>query len=210
MNPDTKELLDLLDESGTPTGERKPRDAVHRDGDWHRSLHVWIVKERRYVLLQRRAEHKALEPGKVDVSVGGHFQAGEALPQVLREAEEELGLQVSPAQLRYLETRAAERIYPNTVDREFQETYLMHCDQPLEHYTLNPREVYVLYEVPLSDAIALYKYGQYVAAAGFDCYQRRNDALLIADDLISQAREDTVKVLETIQAWLTTEQDREG
>ena len=44
----------MLNAAGLPTGRTKERAAVHRDGDLHRTLHVWLVKDDRSVLLQRR------------------------------------------------------------------------------------------------------------------------------------------------------------
>ena len=40
---DPAELFDVVRADGTPTGEVKPRAAVHRDGDWHRAVHVWVA-----------------------------------------------------------------------------------------------------------------------------------------------------------------------
>lgn len=196
------ELFDVLDAAGRPTGETKPRSQVHRDGDWHRSFHLWLVKERRYVLLQRRSDKKDLEPGKVDVSVAGHFAAGETLAEVVREAEEELGLFVRPEQLHHLMTRKAERFYESATDREFEEVYVLAVDQPLEHYYLDCREVSVLYEAPLQGATELYSRGGFLAVAGYDCQARTNNALLIEEDLIAQSRSDTASSLRAIQAWL--------
>ncbi len=196
------ELLDVLDDDGNATGERKARRAIHRDGDWHRSFHLWVVKDGHNVLLQRRSRHKDLEPGKCDVTVGGHFAAGEGLEGVLRESEEEIGLMLAPEALHYLGTRRAERRYPDAIDREFQEVYVTRCDWPLERYALDCREVEVLYELPLLRAIALYRDGSYAPAAGFDCYGRVNNALLVADDLIAQARGEVVEALGRVQRWL--------
>ena len=39
---DPNELFDVVHADGSPTGRSKPRWQVHRDGDWHRSIHVWI------------------------------------------------------------------------------------------------------------------------------------------------------------------------
>ncbi len=36
------ELFDVLDADGRPTGLAKPRGEVHRDGDWHGALHIWV------------------------------------------------------------------------------------------------------------------------------------------------------------------------
>lgn len=44
-----------------PLGVRKPRFAVHRDGDWHRSVHVWLT-DGQSLLLQRRSTHKVHPP----------------------------------------------------------------------------------------------------------------------------------------------------
>jgi hypothetical protein len=41
----------------SPLGVSKPRGAVHRDGDWHRSVHVWLT-DGSSLLLQRRSAHK--------------------------------------------------------------------------------------------------------------------------------------------------------
>lgn len=196
------EWLEVLDAEGAPTGVRKRRFEVHRDGDWHRSFHLWVVKEGRTVLVQRRSSLKDLEPGKVDVSVGGHFRAGEGLTEVVREAEEELGLVVSPHELHYLGARRAVRVYPKMIDREVQEVYVMRAERPLEDYFLDCREVAVLYEAPIEGFIALCRHGGYLPVSGFDCQQRANHALLIPDDLIEQARSDQAEVLERILGWL--------
>jgi len=193
----------VLNPSGVPTGVFKARADVHRDGDLHRTLHLWLVSGDR-VLMQRRAEGKDIEPGKIDVAVGGHFRAGETFLEALREADEELGLRVQPGELTYLGTFRATRHYPGVTDDELQESYLLRRDAPLESYVLDPGEVDVLYELPLSGAIALYERGTPLAAAGFDAYGRHNNALLVAEDLIQQARADVAARLRQIQVLLDT------
>ena len=198
------ELLDVLNAAGLPTGRTKSRSAVHQSGDLHRTLHVWLLKDRQQVLLQRRAQSKALEPGKLDVAVGGHFRAGETLREVLRETREELGFDASPHELIYLGTTRAQRHYPDMIDHELQETYLLLRDAPLESYRLEPAEVDVLYELPLAGAIQLFEHGAPLAAAGYDAYGRHNNALLVAADLIEAARGETAVRLRQIQDWLAT------
>lgn len=200
------EPIEVLNPSGLPTGDVKTRAAVHQSGDLHRTLHLWLVRDG-HVLMQRRAAGKDLEPGKLDVAVGGHFRAGETLLEALREAREELGVTVTPGELRYLGTFRATRRYPELgdagiIDDELQESYLLVRDVPLTSYRLDPAEVEVLYELPLGGAIALYEYGSPLAAAGYDAQGQRNDALLIAEDLIEQARGDVVTRLRQIQALL--------
>ena len=199
---DGEELVDVLDETGEKTGAVKPRSEVHRDGDWHRVFHLWVVREDGTLILQRRSRHKDLEPNKVDVTVGGHLEAGESTLDASREAEEELGLEVAPERLAFLGTWQTERRYETAVDREFQEVFAVVNDWTLEEYSLNCGEVYLLYELPLRRALELYREGTPVPAAGYDCQRRKNDALLIPDDLIHQARQPVVEQLEALSTWL--------
>ncbi len=80
-----------------PIGESKERSKVHADGDWHRSVQVWIVQQdstsrKVRVLLQRRSTYKDTHPNLLDVSCAGHVNAGDDVMQTaLRELKEELG-----------------------------------------------------------------------------------------------------------------------
>ena len=40
------EILDVVDETGTPTGETVERAEAHREGVRHRTSHVWIARNR--------------------------------------------------------------------------------------------------------------------------------------------------------------------
>jgi isopentenyldiphosphate isomerase len=204
MMNDGDEVLEVLDEAGLPTGTLKARADVHRDGDWHRAFHLWVVHPDAHVLLQRRAKAKDLAGGKIDVSVAGHLRPGETLLDAVREADEEIGLVVRPGELEFLETIRSERRYETgEIDREFQDVYAVTVtDRQLHAYVLPCAEVSVLYEVPLARALALYRDGTPVAVGGWDCMHRVNDALLIEADLIEQARGATVGSLERLAAWV--------
>lgn len=43
IDPAKGEYFDVLDSEGHKTGRIKLRSAVHRDGDWHRAVNIWIV-----------------------------------------------------------------------------------------------------------------------------------------------------------------------
>jgi len=93
------ELIDVLDERGAFTGITKPKAAAHRDGDWHRAAHVWIVAPDRRVLFQRRSRRKENWPGFWDVSAAGHLSAGESASEAaIRETFEELGVRIDAPQ----------------------------------------------------------------------------------------------------------------
>ncbi|HKI55907.1 MAG TPA: NUDIX domain-containing protein [Trueperaceae bacterium] len=202
MRADAGELLQLLDEAGVPLAAGKPRARVHADGDWHRAFHLWVVREGQLVLFQRRARGKDLEPGKIDVTVGGHVRVGETLVDVVREAEEEIGLEVRPGELTFLGSARSVRRYDGALDREVADVYVVRDERPLDAYALACDEVEVLYEVSLERAIALYRDGGYVAAAGFDCQRRANNALLVEHDLIAQGRALTAGALQRVRDWL--------
>lgn len=104
------EYLDIVNENGEPTGQRKERSLVHQDGDLHRTSHVWIFRKKengRYdVLLQLRSKMKDSFPGCYDISSAGHIPAGDGfLESALRELKEELGIEALPEDLTYCYTR---------------------------------------------------------------------------------------------------------
>jgi 8-oxo-dGTP pyrophosphatase MutT (NUDIX family) len=160
---DPTERFDLFDADGRPLGRTKARGDVHRDGDWHRSVHVWVLlvgrpghSDEPRVLLQRRSLTKDSHPGKVDVSVAGHLRAGETPLAVLREAEEEVGLALAESDLTPLgERRRVDVRPPHHVDREHQTVYLATTSRPLASLRPDPDEVSGLLVVRLSEAIAL-------------------------------------------------------
>ena len=73
----------------------KARGEVHRDGDWHRSVHIWLVDTEGRLVLQRRSKFKDTHPGLLDVSCAGHITGADGVLETsVRELEEELGLSV--------------------------------------------------------------------------------------------------------------------
>lgn len=139
------ELFDILDEHGAPTGQVKARGLVHRDGDWHRGLHVWVYgfssEGIPFVLFQRRSMGKDTWPGKLDLAVGGHFSAGESLTDTLRETEEEIGLTSTVEELTPLGLRFIEDFGATYIDRELDEVYALRSDWQLDAYVQHPEEV---------------------------------------------------------------------
>jgi 8-oxo-dGTP pyrophosphatase MutT (NUDIX family) len=135
---------------------RKRRGDVHRDGDWHAALHVWvggIGPGGPFVVFQRRSRTKDTWPGYLDVAVGGHVRAGEALGEAVREAEEEIGLAVALGDL----TPLGRRFVASGSDREVQSVLAVRRDDPLSAYRPHPDEVDAVASLPLGDALALFR-----------------------------------------------------
>ncbi len=97
------ELFDVLNDKGENTGQRKRRGDIHRDGDWHASVHIWVARRRlsgMEFLLQRRADSKDSFPGRYDAASTGHIDAGEdAISAAIRELREEMGIRARPSEL---------------------------------------------------------------------------------------------------------------
>ncbi|MGN1338805.1 MAG: NUDIX domain-containing protein [Oscillospiraceae bacterium] len=97
------ELFDVLTEDGEHTGQRKRRGDIHRDGDWHASVHIWAARRRlggMEFLLQKRADSKDSFPGCFDAASTGHIDAGEdAISAAVRELYEEMGIRARPSEL---------------------------------------------------------------------------------------------------------------
>lgn len=191
---DDDELLDVLTMDGLPTGHVKPRAAVHRDGDWHRCVFVWIVRRGRRgpeLVLQRRAATKATWPGRYDASVAGHVRAGETLVEALREVEEELGVRVHPEDLVPQPPHAEEHAFEDgRVDREHHQVWLVHRDDALETYRPAADEVSGLLAVPtraladLASGLATEITGLVLVARDAGDATRLSPVTLHADDLV--------------------------
>jgi len=121
-----------VDAPPRPLGALKPRGAVHRDGDWHRSIHLWLIDTEGRMLLQKRSEYKDTHPGLLDVSCAGHITGNdEVLETAVRELEEELGISmdaedVDAAWLCTLPASATgETKLGKFICNEFQEIYIV-------------------------------------------------------------------------------------
>ena len=89
------EWLDVVDKNGEPTGEVVERSKAHREGIWHRTSHVWLVRKKNgriEVLVQKRSADKDAYPGCYDTSSAGHIPVGCSYEEsAIRELKEELG-----------------------------------------------------------------------------------------------------------------------
>jgi len=145
------EYFDILDSNGHPTGKTKLRSEVHRDGDWHKSIDIWVMNSKGELLLQKRSKQKESYPGLWEVSCSGHVGAGEnSLDSALRELKEELGVDVAAEQLQFLFEDKEENVTNNGtfINKEFKEIYLLKLDLPVEKYDLQVEEVEAVKYVP--------------------------------------------------------------
>ncbi len=141
------EYFDILDEQGNPTGEIKERRAVHRDGDWHKAVHIWIINSKQEVLLQKRSPHKDSKPNMWAVSCAGHIIAGEdAETTVEKEAKEELGIVLQKTDWEFLFSgkKSFTEREGEFVNNSFFEVFLVKKNYDMEDFTIQKEELSAL------------------------------------------------------------------
>jgi len=138
------EEFDILDKQGNPTGKRKPRSDVHRDGDWHRAVHIWIMNDAGQLLIQKRSPQKDSHPNEWDISSAGHLSAGETtMDAVVKEIWEELGIKAEKSDFKYLFTIASQSVQKGGafINNEFDDVYLIKLNLDISKLTLQEEEV---------------------------------------------------------------------
>ncbi|XP_037491143.1 nudix hydrolase 3 isoform X2 [Jatropha curcas] len=120
---------------------------VHRDGDYHRAVHVWIFAEStQQLLLQKRADCKDSWAGQWDISSAGHISAGDSsLVTARRELHEELGIMLpkDAFELIFVFLQECAINDGKYINNEYNDVYLVTTVDPipLEAFTLQETEV---------------------------------------------------------------------
>jgi isopentenyldiphosphate isomerase len=106
MNAGTTEYFDVYTIHGKSTGNLVRRDAIHAEGLWHRTVHIWFYTEGGELIIQKRSMTKKSHPGLWDSSVAGHVDPGESpVSASVREISEELGIRVEEKELAFIGSR---------------------------------------------------------------------------------------------------------
>ena len=136
-----EEIIDQLDEKGTLIGTVDKKIA-HRDGLWHRAVHVWVINDNNEILLQQRCSDKDLYPNFWDCSFAGHIVAGESsIIGAIREGKEELGIDVDTTKMELLFINKEQITYGNIKSNEFVDVYLLRQNIKVEDIIIQKEEV---------------------------------------------------------------------
>jgi isopentenyldiphosphate isomerase len=168
------ELFDIYDETMRHIGT-KERSAVHRDGDWHKTFHAWIIfraEGRDWIVLQKRSADKDTYPNLLDISAAGHYSAGETMQDGLRELHEELGLTEAKFEdLISLGQRKSVAKYDDVFDSQVSDVFFYICNKPLSDYRYQTSEIAGLIALPVKEGLQLFR-GEIesveVPAAGYE------------------------------------------
>lgn len=146
------EYFDVLDEFGNKTGKTKLRNEVHKDGDYHKTVHIWIINDKGEILLQRRCKDKDSNPNMLDISSAGHLQAGDdSLNGAIREIKEELNLDINVSDLRFIKTlKKNSRPRPDFINNEFVDMYILKTNKTINEMKYQEEEISEILFIPFT------------------------------------------------------------
>ncbi|TPV32465.1 NUDIX domain-containing protein [Paucihalobacter ruber] len=163
MNKTSEEYIDIVTESGAPTGKVALKDDAHRNGWYHNTIHLWLYTKNGEILLQQRSHKKSIYPLLWDVSAAGHVDAGESLINAaIRETREELGLLLKPEQLTKIGIHKHCKNYNNgqIKDYEFHHVFIAELTVNIEELKPDDEEVEALKLISISEFLYLLTHSQ--------------------------------------------------
>ena len=97
------EILDIYDENAKPTGKTILRGTPIRNGEYSLSVHMYIYTPKGKFLLQKRSTKKRSLPGIWSVTCGAVKSGEDSITAGIREAKEEVGLDIPSEAFRFIE-----------------------------------------------------------------------------------------------------------
>ncbi len=94
------ELIEIVDRDGNFTGQIIDKEEAHDKNLLHNEVAVFIINDKKQVLLQKRSANKRFNPNKWALCAG-HVDAGESLESAaLRVLKEEVGINITTSDLK--------------------------------------------------------------------------------------------------------------
>ncbi len=141
------EWLDIYDENGNHTGRVAERSTFLSRGDYFLCSHIIIENTEGLFLIQKRSESKSTRAGQWDITAGA-VDAGEtSLDGAIREAKEEVGLDLPRNAMRFL--------FRDRRRSCFHDVWYVRLSFALEQCIMQESEVQALRLVPAEGLISL-------------------------------------------------------
>ncbi len=141
MKPMADEYFDIVDENNKATGEKRRRTEAHREGLWHRTVHIYLFREAGgsvEVLVHLRSKDKDQHPNEWDTRFGGHVKAGATPEQTVNEElHDEVGLTIEPNKV----IQGGIYKYDGGSNREFTMVYFYRFIESIDSLVFNDKEV---------------------------------------------------------------------
>jgi len=151
------------------SGIVKPREQAFNDQNWLGSFNLWIVQDKptQAILYQMRSPNVRFFPNKLDVSVGGHYKAGEDKKGGLREVKEELNRTYDFNDLKLLGKRifVSPHDKGNLMRHYVVDVFMVLDNSPLESYKLKKDEVSAVFMLPIDKLIKVHTVKNYTFKA---------------------------------------------
>ena len=96
------EIWDIYDERGVFQQRTIRRGSTLKEGDYHLVVQVWPINRNGEYLIQKRSENVDSYPGIWAATAGSVLSGEDSLHAVIRELQEEIGINVQPRNLRRL------------------------------------------------------------------------------------------------------------
>ncbi len=146
------EFIDVLDENGHKTGIVRNRGLIYKNGNWHRTVHIWLINSKGELLIQKRAKNKQTFPNLWAISIAGHVMAGESsLMAAIREIKEEINLDVQDSDLTLLFTIKRVQPYENIYLHVHDDVYLFKYDLDIEKTKIQREELSDIKFIPYKE-----------------------------------------------------------
>lgn len=132
-----EDLWQLYSNNGTPiAGKGATKEEFKANPDFIMgNSHIWFWKSKGTtveIMLQKRSLAVADKPGWYHISAGGHINVGETpVEAAVREAKEEVGLDIDPAKLHYVHSVRIIPRAPNDIVNVF--LYRLNGDEAITH-----------------------------------------------------------------------------
>lgn len=135
------EIIDILDNNGNVIGN-KERFEIYKDGDIHRTVHIWIINDNNEILLQKRSPKKETFANLWAISTAGHVMSKEtSYDAAIRELKEELNQDVKKEELKLLFTIRRHQILGKYKINTFDDVYLLHRNIDIKATKLQKKEL---------------------------------------------------------------------
>jgi len=155
------ELWDLYTRDRQPTGETHIRGQKLPPERYHVVVHVWIRNSRGEWLISQRAASRPAFPLLWE-SVGGSVTAGEdSLTGAIREAEEEVGVRLSPSQGLLLHSTVRDQY------QDIRDVWLFVHDGEVDLSCATTDEVAQIRWMTVPEIRAMYDSGELVHTLGY-------------------------------------------
>lgn len=147
------ELLDVVDENNNLTGIQENKDIIHEKGLLHREIAVFIQNEKGEFLIQKRSANKKQAPNKWCLTTG-HVELGEEYDEAaIREAKEELGIEIKEEDLIPLGIFKQSVKSGKAINNSFMKYYFYKTNKKIEDYTIQLEELSEIKHVSFNEIV---------------------------------------------------------